>query len=89
VNANAKVKEIVNKMSKEKIAELLRENTKIGLVLKSNGTPYKLVNYTKINKAIKDFKANGKPQNPNNNAIIINAAKGTWSLVEVSKNLIK
>jgi hypothetical protein len=88
-NANAKVKEIVNKMSKEKIAELLRGNVKIGLVLKSNGNPYKLVNYTKLNNAIRKFKANGKPQPLNNNAIITNAANGTWSLVEVSKNLIK
>jgi ankyrin repeat protein len=89
VNANAKVKEIVSKMSKEKITELLSGNAKIGLILKSNGSPYKLVNYTKINQAIKTFKATGKPQNLNNNDIITNAANGTWSLVEVPKNLIK
>jgi len=88
-NANAKVKEILSKMSEEQIATLLNGNTKIGLVLKSNGSPYKLVNYTKINKAIKNFKATGKNQNLNNNDIITNAANGTWSLVEVSKNLIK
>jgi hypothetical protein len=47
------------------------------------------VNYTKINQSIKNFKATGKNQNLNNSDIITKAANGTWSLVEVSKNLLK
>jgi ankyrin repeat protein len=86
-NANMRAK--INQIKQNIPNELLSGNTKIGLVLKSNGSPYKLVNYTKINQAIKNFKATGKPQNLNNNDIITNAANGTWSLVEVSKNLIK
>jgi ankyrin repeat protein len=86
-NANMRAK--INQLKQNIPNELLSGNAKIGLILKSNGSPYKLVNYTKINQAIKTFKATGKPQNLNNNDIITNAANGTWSLVEVSKNLLK
>ena len=86
-NANMRAK--INQLKQNIPDELRSGNAKIGLVLKSNGSPYKLVNYTKINQAIKNFKATGKPQNLNNNDIITNAANGTWSLVEVPKNLIK
>jgi len=86
-NANMRAK--INQLKQNIPNELLSGNAKIGLVLKSNGSPYKLVNYNNINKAIKNFKATGKPQNLNNNDIITNAANGTWSLVEVPKNLIK
>jgi len=86
-NANMRAK--INQLKQNIPNELLSGNAKIGLILKSNGSPYKLVNYTKINQAIKTFKATGKPQNLNNNDIITNAANGTWSLVEVPKNLIK
>ena len=86
-NANMRAK--INQL-KQNITDKMRSgNAKIGLVLKSNGSPYKLVKYNKINQAIKTFKATGKPQNLNNNNIITNAANGTWSLVEVPKNLIK
>jgi len=86
-NANMRAK--INQLKQNIPNELRSGNAKIGLVLKSNGSPYKLVNYNNINKAIKNFKATGKPQNLNNNDIITNAANGTWSLVEVPKNLIK
>ena len=86
-NANMRAK--INQLKQNIPNELLSGNAKIGLILKSNGSPYKLVNYTKINQAIKKFKATGKPQNLNNNDIITNAANGTWSLAEVPKNLIK
>jgi hypothetical protein len=86
-NANMRAK--INQLKQNIPNELLSGNAKIGLILKSNGSPYKLVNYTKINQSIKTFKATGKPQNLNNNDIITNAANGTWSLVEVSKNLLK
>ena len=86
-NANMRAK--INQLKQNIPNELLSGNAKIGLILKSNGSPYKLVNYTKINQAIKNFKATGKNQNLNNSDIITNAANGTWSLVEVSKNLLK
>jgi hypothetical protein len=86
-NANMRAK--INQLKQNIPNELLSGNAKIGLILKSNGSPYKLVNYTKINQAIKNFKATGKNQNLNNSDIITNAANGTWSLVEVPKNLIK
>ena len=86
-NANMRAK--INQLKQNIPNELLSGNAKIGLVLKSNGSPYKLVNYTKINQAIKNFKATGKNQNLNNSDIITKAANGTWSLVEVSKNLLK
>ena len=86
-NANV-VKELWKKMTKEAQDKLLSGNAKIGLILKSNGSPYKLVNYTKLNQAIREFKRTGKTQILNNKTIITNATNGTWSLVEVSK-LIK
>ena len=86
-NANMRAK--INQLKQNIPNELLSGNAKIGLILKSNGSPYTLVNYTKINQAIKNFKATGKNQNLNNSDIITNAANGTWSLVEVSKNLLK
>ena len=79
----------INQLKQNIPNELLSGNAKIGLILKSNGSPYKLVNYTKINQSIKNFKATGKNQNLNNSDIITKAANGTWSLVEVSKNLLK
>jgi hypothetical protein len=86
-NANMRAK--INQLKQNIPNELLSGNAKIGLILKSNGSPYKLVNYTKINQSIKNFKATGKNQNLNNSDIITKAANGTWSLVEVSKNLLK
>ena len=85
-NANMRAK--INQLKQNIPNELLSGNAKIGLILKSNGSPYKLVNYTKINQAIKNFKATGKNQNLNNSDIITNAANGTWSLVEVPRNLL-
>ena len=86
---NANIRAKINKVKDSIPSEMRSGNAKIGLVLKSNGSPYKLVNYTKIKKAIENFKATGKPQNLNNNSVITNTANGTWTLVEVPKNLIK
>jgi hypothetical protein len=57
-NANMRAK--INQLKQNIPNELLSGNAKIGLILKSNGSPYKLVNYTKINQSIKNFKATGK-----------------------------
>ena len=88
-NANAELRAKVNQVKKS-IPEGLLNNpqAKVGLVLKSNGSPYKLVNYTKLKNAINKFKDTGKNQPLNNNTIITNAAKGTWNLVEVPRNLL-
>jgi hypothetical protein len=85
-NANMRAK--INQLKQNIPNELLSGNAKIGLVLKSNGSPYKLVNYTKLKNAINKFKDTGKNQPLNNNTIITNAAKGTWNLVEVPRNLL-
>jgi len=85
---NAALKAKINRVRETIPNELLSGNAKVGLVLKSNGTPYKLVNYTKLNNAIREFKRTGNNQNLNNNAIITNAANGTWNLVEVPRNLL-
>jgi ankyrin repeat protein len=88
-NANAELRAKVNQVKKS-IPEGLLNNPQaiVGLVLKSNGSPYKLVNYTKLKNAINKFKDTGKNQPLNNNTIITNAAKGTWNLVEVPRNLL-
>jgi len=86
---NANIRAKINKVKDSIPSEMRSGNTKIGLVLKSNGSPYKLVNYTNIKKDIEKFKATGKSQNLNNNSIITNTANGTWTLVGVPKNLIK
>ena len=85
-NANMRAK--INQLKQNIPNELLSGNAKIGLILKSNGSPYKLVNYTKLKNAINKFKDTGKNQPLNNNTIITNAAKGTWNLVEVPRNLL-
>jgi hypothetical protein len=85
---NADLKAKIKQVRETIPNELLSGKANVGLVLKSNGSPYKLVNYTKLNQAIREFKRTGNNQNLNNNAIITNAANGTWSLVPVPRNLL-
>jgi len=87
-NPNAELRAKVNRVMRNIPNELLSKKVKVGLVLKSNGNPYKLVNYNKINQAIKEFKDTGENQTLNNNDIITKAGNGTWSLVEVPEKFL-